>query len=39
MSDAAVPLLNLAILGSFFSFGVIQLRQMKAEQDRDNDNQ
>ena len=37
MADAAVPLLNLAILGSFFSYGVFQLRQLENDAARDDD--
>lgn len=38
MSNAAVPLLNLAILGSFMVFSLVQVRQMQlapARQRRD----
>lgn len=36
MADAAVPILNLAILGSFFGLGLIQLRQSQQAQSEDD---
>lgn len=36
MADAAIPVLNLAILGSFFGLGLMQLRQSQQEQSKDD---
>ena len=37
MAEAAIPLLNLAILGSFMVGGVAQLRKLSSEATRDAD--